>query len=412
MRCWINIDDYKIYLFLNFLVYIPSHNVLVHSKYIESLTSWKDLSEQEYKGWYSTIDRCIIKHSITVQKDPRKLKRDLCGSTETLYSESGQINVGYGYSGKICIPSLYDRIYFRKGLTGYTNPLTTILISLLKSIHRSRRPLIFLGDSMTGQTYDAFFAELYRINDTYIHKAVKPNVTKNSLYKKISDAKGSYDNVQMSDDVNDVLGVFMLRVNYIESIENSTFYEGNRIGTWKSNKLFIEEIIDQYNGAVIIANVGLWYNSRNIFKNEIKPFIDDLHSFTLMKNKNNTIFWRESTASHFDKLPSGYFKYRDSHHMNCLPSGHIKYNRNKTHVDDVEDWRNIEVNEILQHPKYDDSIFIIQFYDITRPLYNMHLIQRRVDSRRYGYPSQVDCNHYCWMPTLWQPVWSSLASVI
>mmetsp|Transcript_8085 Transcript_8085/g.8235 ORF Transcript_8085/g.8235 Transcript_8085/m.8235 type:complete len:131 (+) Transcript_8085:392-784(+) len=122
--------------------------------------------------------------------------------------------------------------------------------------------------------------------------------------------------------------------------------------------------------------------------------------------------WRETTDSHFDKIPSGYYRYRDHHQHQCVPHAHVRYNSKNIKDDDMIDWRNIDVENILKSFPYSSNFYYLQFHHITKPLFDMHLILKRPDSRRYGYPSQVDCNHFCWTPTLWQPIWYALAKVV
>eukprot|EP01041_Mallomonas_annulata_P006018 gene6018-12131_t len=302
-----------------FVAYILSGDI-ASLKIIDTATSWRDLTQHEFSGWYSKTDRCILQHSRTVQKDPRRVKRDQCGSTDLLFDEkeSGQLNVGYGYAGKICVPPLSDRRYFKKGLHNFTDPNAMYLVQALSAIYSSNRTLILLGDSMTGQTYDALLGEVARL--PHISKLTRSNLSHNSLRNRILQSKGNYDQIQIKITGNiQLLEIFMIRINYINNIENSTFYEGNNINTWEKSKHLLYELIQEYNGIILLTNVGLWYNHRLTFSNEMKIYLNDLYNIANMSNKKNTVIWRESTASHFDRLPSGYYKYHDSHHMQCLP---------------------------------------------------------------------------------------------
>jgi len=382
---------------------------------IENNKSWRDMTHEEYLKWYDDVSRCILEHSTTVQRDPRRVKKEKCDSSEFLSNETGRLYAGYGYSGKICIPPLSSRSHFKKVIKDYSDPNSKFLLTALMKIHQSNRTLILLGDSVTGQTYDALFGEIARYQDKYIQKITRSkNSFLDSLTTRIISSKGSVDsiNIKYNHNQQESLHIYYIRVNYIEKIENASFYEGTSQSIWRNNKNLVHEIIRQYDGVIMLVNVALWYNNRQTFQNEIKSFLNDIYNLSQMKYKKNIIMWRETTDSHFDKIPSGYYRYRDHHQHQCVPHAHVRYNSKNIKDDDMIDWRNIDVENILKSFPYSSNFYYLQFHHITKPLFDMHLILKRPDSRRYGYPSQVDCNHFCWTPTLWQPIWYALAKVV
>ena len=387
--------------------------------------SWSDLSDSQFQGWYEELDRCILRESRTVFSDPRKIKQEKCGSKNANLEEFDAYNIGYGYNGKICIPPLTDRKHFKKSLPEFLNPFNSYLIPAIDSIINSNRTLVFYGDSMTGQVYEAIFSEIIRtlkLNNTiYAHyKYSQQPLSSASLSKlrsNILKTGGRYDTLCLN---HRNITIYWIRMNYIDKIENSTYYGSNITGTWKETKPIINALLHSYAGIVMIANIGLWYNDRYSYQIEMTPFLQWLNNLSLSRHKTNHIIWRETTCSHFDRLPSGYYKHKDRNHKSCVPIGYVRtptqknpshssdsYTNRSTAADAYLDWRNIDAEQILR--SYPESkIYLLRYYNITKPLYDMHLIRHRQDSRRYGYNSQVDCNHFCWMPTLWQPVWKTI----
>jgi hypothetical protein len=66
--------------------------------------------------------------------------------------------------------------------------------------------------------------------------------------------------------------------------------------------------------------------------------------------------------------------------------------------DDLLDWRNTDVQQIIEDGKL-DGIKYVPFFNATKNLQSLH-------------PGKGDCTHFCWTPTLWQPLWSALYSAV
>jgi hypothetical protein len=68
-----------------------------------------------------------------------------------------------------------------------------------------------------------------------------------------------------------------------------------------------------------------------------------------------------------------------------------------------EDWRNIEAKRLISDLNL-TALRYVPFFNATRDLYSLH-----PGKDANGH---VDCTHFCWTPTMWQPLWAALASAI
>jgi hypothetical protein len=60
---------------------------------------------------------------------------------------------------------------------------------------------------------------------------------------------------------------------------------------------------------------------------------------------------------------------------------------------------------VLRDQNLTDLVSFVPFYQATLPLHSEHI----------GRPAGVralDCVHFCWLPTLWQPVWTAIAGIV
>jgi hypothetical protein len=64
------------------------------------------------------------------------------------------------------------------------------------------------------------------------------------------------------------------------------------------------------------------------------------------------------------------------------------------------DWRNKDIPDIIQQHGL-SHIQIIPFYDLTAPLWTMHV---------NGH--MRDCTHFCWTPMLYQPLFHYFANSV
>eukprot|EP01033_Poteriospumella_lacustris_P019958 gene19958-14535_t len=150
-------------------------------------------------------------------------------------------------------------------------------------------------------------------------------------------------------------------------------------------------ILQQKRSVALVANLGVFYNSREKFREELPFFLSWLHHLQ-DGSPDNLIFYRETAAQHWNHTEMGYYdvSYREetANNGSCVP---IADNRLGL------DWRNEDVYHMIDNEDF-HHIRMIPFHLATMPLYNMHPTGPRVQ----------DCTHYCYFPQMWQPVWYAL----
>ena len=82
--------------------------------------------------------------------------------------------------------------------------------------------------------------------------------------------------------------------------------------TLNSIKTRVEALLNQHsNGIVLIVNVGVWYNSRELFRNQLPDLLNWMEELAI--HKNSTVYFRETAAQHWNHTFSGYY---DEMYMN------------------------------------------------------------------------------------------------
>ena len=388
---------------------------------------WRKMSSEEIIGWYSPSDLCVATHANYCNGvDLRDIKCRLCNSTTNLIESSGRIHLGYAIKEKQCIPPFADRTYLFKIPTSFPDPQNKELLLAAKSITNTNRILVFMGDSVMGQTYESFFAEIYR-QDSTVQKLNKneyyPFTRNHSVYADITNNGGEFDIIQFKD-ISNPFFVIWLRCVYVHGGGNTHF---SATGNWNSSKIILEQLLNIHAGIILIANIGLWYNNRSIFNIEIIEVLNYLYSIKLNKTKQNTVFWRETTSQHFDQTTNGYFRTgpRYKLHRHCIPNGNYRW-QPRDGPDMKVDWRNEDVHRIFQRYNFSITIPIIPMAAFTKPLHSLHVTRPRsynggiytdINISHLNYfnklpPIDADCTHYCWTPILWQETWMSISRAI
>lgn len=171
----------------------------------------------------------------------------------------------------------------------------------------------------------------------------------------------------------------------------------------------IDSILSRNHSVAVIANAGVWYNSRERFRKELPEFLGWLNG--LAKDSRNVVLYRETAAQHWNHTSFGYYdlEYMQEQATNgtCVPIADATPGKSRCIVGGSRlpdlvlptelDWRNIDVlhaieNENLQH------IRMIPFHKATMPLHDMHPTSSESE----------DCTHFCYFPQMWQPVWYAL----
>jgi hypothetical protein len=251
--------------------------------------------------------------------------------------------------------------------------------------------MLFLGDSITRQTYYAFLAELTRLDGDNISIQryrqpfqVPPGICPNTFkrmheFDKFEDKNGGLSTVYLDP----------------EKTEMTTVWYENLAGNDHVSK--VERTISLLqeagcNGTVVLANIGLHLNNQSIAKDEYRRMLSFLER--LGANERNLIMWREGTAQHFSTDDGTFDPSRREEYTTCQKIEHPKEG------DSGIGWRNQVALEVWRELKIKHIVYV-PFYKATEPLYDTH--------KEVPPGALLDCTHYCHFPMLWQPLWKGLA---
>lgn len=247
-----------------------------------------------------------------------------------------------------------------------------------RSLATEKSSLLLVGDSVMQQFYSAMACELER----------------EGVWKD----PAKFTNTDELQHVHGVPIKFLPVYHFVNSrwdkIANASMHH---------LKKSIEKLINDREGVMIVLNVGLHYVinpeahfSRLDYQKQVTgalQYLNDLASSPLAQQKKIRIIWRETSAQHFP-TSNGYWpgvRYAKDMKLTCTPI-------NDTSPD--ADWRNNDVAAIIRANQF-TKIRIIPFYDISLPLWSLHV---------NGH--MRDCTHFCWTPMLYQSLFHSLRNEI
>lgn len=392
-------------------------NVVITIFWLETVASvfnaiyeWRDMNAPELTQWYDNISVCILQQHLNLSRmDIQNIKSNYCNSSRSLIDSNGSISVGYSIYDRQCNTPWSSRPYLTRVMNGFSHPKNTVLLDSLRLIADSNSVLVFVGDSIMGQMFEALFAEILRLDSTSFKLSKSQYTATESFYKDILESGGSYGQI-MVDHGTRVLTVLWIRCVLVKS-ESTSLQKAK----WNSTVPILEDVLQHWGtgGAIILVNIGIWYRDRKVFNVEILEPLLWLNHTANVHSGNVRIGWRETTAEHYDQTPNGYFKtgagYKN--HRACVPVGTVR------HVADHDyriDWKNDDVRRLLKIHSI-SKLFLLPYSIITRPLHSLH-VTRPIPSAGSPHLSweggESDCTHYCWTPMLWQPAWHAIAYLV
>jgi hypothetical protein len=120
---------------------------------------WVDISD--LSSWYKPIDICQLTQEIG---DIRDYHVNQCkSSTRILACDASKSGIGLGGPKRMCYPPYKRRTFFWKMIEKFNDPKKRYIHSILTKAYNMQRPLLFIGDSITYQSVDAFLCEAYRV---------------------------------------------------------------------------------------------------------------------------------------------------------------------------------------------------------------------------------------------------------
>jgi len=162
----------------------------------------------------------------------------------------------------------------------------------------------------------------------------------------------------------------------------------------------------------VVVNYALHYADKSEYKTDMETLMHLLGVFGARRGK--AAVFRETTAQHF--IGTGSFKSIDQAHLqlgstcSCAPLSNETAANN-----DVVIFNNIAATAAAKH----SSVRMLRLYDLTLPRHDLHEesfcdFQAEASRRRQNQPagahSCCDCTHFCYLPQFWAEIWARLAA--
>lgn len=310
---------------------------------------WMQVDNAALKWWLSPSDICMLNVS-----DPRTdlyayKAKNCSGLSNSKGSASLHLSCSIGASigGKICHAPLATRTFFAAQLRNPVigNATNLLLRTTLRQLAAQRKPVVFVGDGISKQNQEALLCEIMRTDSVALSgttSAIEGNYTikwrhDRSLQLEVHYMKltNMYDNGEneglatvseaaapppngkrlrrkaavtvASDQYNDTQWQHRLqRQNSTRRPHPAKPIKVPLSLTLDSIKERVNGLLERNtNGVVLIVNVGVWYNSRELFRKELPDLLAWMS--VLSEEKNSTVLFRETAAQHWNHTSSGYF---------------------------------------------------------------------------------------------------------
>lgn len=326
---------------------------IIHDDHI---SYWVPMNESLLSRWYTPLDLCMMEMNRTdmgVKEYRKKYCHQFMNYSRDVPSARLYCDVGSSF-GKACSPPFEDRTFFKWRLRNdiLGDPDGRYLSNVLRLFAQHHRAVVFMGDGISRQNQEAMICEIMRTDDVHV------------LYgREISSYNRTVSafNVRWKDGSNLQLNVLFVKVFllYQENKPKETILfrrrfmrsrgndrKGNNTnqrdrraklelverhravseiqnGTGKVSldlpdlQGIVKEFLNHTQGMVIIANIGVWYNSRLQYRLEMPRFLGWLNDL----GKNNLVFYRETAAQHWNFTEYGYYDLdmRQSDNGSCVP---------------------------------------------------------------------------------------------
>jgi hypothetical protein len=305
---------------------------------------WTAVSTNELRIWWSPLDLCMMEMSGPLMEYGSYRDKNCTGLTGSKGARKLHLSCGAGSSigGSACEPPLDSRWYFKAALKydGLGDPQNQLLKTALRHSAVRNRPVVFVGDGIAKQNQEALLCEILRTDDVLLsgysgnidgnytvhwrHRAVPPL---NVQYMKLTAMNDNGVPKETAEQTAQRRRRLQTKRNSHRPHLNQSIFDtsiGGNISTLPDNttdnttviaplSLTLDEIKERVHnlmlhhpsGIVLMVNVGVWYNSRELFRTELPELLSWMDG--LSRNRNCTVFFRETAAQHWNHTESGYF---------------------------------------------------------------------------------------------------------
>lgn len=279
---------------------------------------WEPMDSVGLSQWFSPLDLCMLKLD-QENVDIRSYRANNCSN---LPGEQ-RLFCGIGSSlGKSCLSPLSNRSFFTSRLIGILgDPNNRILKQSLRLLAMEKKAVVFIGDVISKQNQEAMVCELMRtdritftgsphssedstISEFGIKWKDHPHLSLEIIFMHLAHLDGIHEirrhrrlNPRTPGNESEA------RTNlhfHQEAKDNSSIYsQGGPSMTLISASSHVETLLQNYPaGIVVIANIGVWYNSREKYRKELPLFLRWLNN--LGETNGNIVMFRETAAQHWN----------------------------------------------------------------------------------------------------------------
>lgn len=335
---------------------------LSHMIHDDHTDIWKPMSVRDTYDWYSDADLCSLQQKSTMNLKKYRIRN--CTNLRHLPSivVSNKLICAVGMTlGRSC-PAPLDGFYlYHLKDNELSNPLSLHLYHIIVKLVTHHIPIVFIGDSISKQNQENFLCEIMRKN-----------------------IMGQFD-IHGDLDLNMTFNISHLTIHWKRNVTHLDVYFVRMIqlrhhGMTRLRKL-LHSVLSRHRKVMVIANIGGWYTSREKYRIDMEVFLRYLNEI----GQTNLVFFRETSAQHWNFSSNGYFK-----------EGSDRFMSSCVELEDASsdfDWKNRDVKNILLNDNL-NNVHIIPFRDITAPLHNMH--------------AAYDCSQFCYFPQLWEVVYKTI----
>ena len=336
-----------------------------------------------------------------------------------------------------------------------TSCKATNLLQSLKLVAQNQQALVFVGDSVTRQSVQGFLAEtlssstgILNIQFTNLGYFIRPDLHAFQVVFTSSGNSSFGDAAAKTTSwVLDIYYLCMPVVDFRHRLFSSSAPRSNnghlflsnlggadfrqlreRHWTWFFVKQTLQWIVRNKKyprGIVLIVNVGIWYNREADMREDLVPFLQLLNKLANIPYLENKIYWRETSAQHFEHSPLGYYPGKNlSQYLNKCVAHHAPIKTTKSPADIIHlhsssssttttsnslleektsDWRNDVVKNIIFAYNL-TSIQILPFFADTQYLHNFHTT--------IPVGKAADCTHFCYHPCVFGPFYQRFADAL
>ena len=275
---------------------------------------WQHMNTSIIKKWLSPLDLCMMKID-QVDVDVRAYRQKNCTKLQGLNPpDSVKLFCGIGSSlGKPCTSPLSTRSFFKSHLIGTLGDSDNKLLrTSLRLMAEDKKVLVFIGDAISKQNQEAAVCELMRtdrillsggsrasLNSTtsefVIHWKDNPAISTEIIFLHVAHLNNDHSNLENERHLQLRPAIDSLR----PKINSSNYAQNSPSITLSSATGHIDNLLKRFpGGVVIVSNIGVWYNSREKFRNELPIFLRWLNR--LGKDSKNLILFRETAAQHWN----------------------------------------------------------------------------------------------------------------